>query len=134
MTLYLTLDDVIAVAEAIFAPAEPGIRDVGLLQSAIGRPQASAFGADAYPTLLLKAAALLESLARNHALVDGNKRVAWTAAVLFLNLNDTDVAAPYAAAGDEFVRAIAIGTLSLAEIATVLESWKFPPPEDSTPG
>jgi death on curing protein len=129
VTVFLTLDDVIAVAEAIFAPAQPSIRDVGLLQSAIGRPQATAFGEDAYPTLLRKAAALLESLARNHALVDGNKRVAWTATVLFLNANDTDVVPPTPEQANEFVRAVAQGRLNLDEIAGTLESWTEPMPE-----
>jgi death on curing protein len=72
----------------------PGpVRDLGLLDSAAARPRASAFGADAYPTLELKAAALLHSIARNRALVDGNKRLAWLATVVFLdiNLHATDV-------------------------------------------
>lgn len=63
------------------------VRDVGLLDSAAARPRSSAFGDDAYPGLDLKAAALLHSIARNHALVDGNKRLAWFAAVVFLDLN-----------------------------------------------
>lgn len=63
------------------------IRDVGLLDSAVGRPRSSAFGEDAYPTLSLKAAALLHSMTRNHALVDGNKRIAWLSTVVFCDLN-----------------------------------------------
>ncbi len=54
---------------------EAEVRDLGLLQSAAARPQASAFGEDAYPSLLEKSAALVHSIARNHALVDGNKRL-----------------------------------------------------------
>ena len=60
--------------------AEVMVHDVGLLESALGRPRATVFGDDAYPDLHTKAAALLHSLARNHALVDGNKRLAWAAA------------------------------------------------------
>lgn len=86
MTEYLTLDDVLAAAEAhLGRPAEIG--DYGLLESAVARPQASAFGEDAYPTLHEKAAALLQSLAANHALIDGNKRTAFVATALFYELN-----------------------------------------------
>ena len=65
-----------AAAAAAVAPAEVLVRDRGLLESALARPRASAFGEDAYPDLLTKAAALLESLAGNHALIDGNEYVA----------------------------------------------------------
>lgn len=68
------------------------VRDIGLLDAAAARPRSSAFGSDAYPTLELKAAALLHSLVRHHALVDGNKRLAWLATVVFLDLNDRTVA------------------------------------------
>ena len=65
----------------------PPIRDVGLLGSAAARPQATAFGRDAYPDVITKAAALLQSIVVNHALVDGNKRVGWLATAVFLELN-----------------------------------------------
>ena len=81
---YLDLEDVLDLVRALgVAP----VRDIGLLDSAVARPRSSAFGVDAYPTLQLKAAALLHSIARNHALVDGNKRLAWLATVVFLDLN-----------------------------------------------
>lgn len=83
--IYLELDDLIHVAQRTLGSVE--VRDVGLLESALGRARASAFGEDAYPTVLEKAAALLHSLARNHALVDGNKRLALAATVAFLGLN-----------------------------------------------
>lgn len=63
------------------------VRDVGLLDSAVNRSRSSAFGEDAYPTLSLKAAALLHSMTKNHALVDGNKRLAWLSTVVFCDLN-----------------------------------------------
>jgi death-on-curing protein len=63
------------------------VRDVGLLDSAVNRPRSSAFGRDAYPTLSLKAAALLHSMTNNHALVDGNKRIAWLSTIVFCDLN-----------------------------------------------
>jgi death on curing protein len=81
---FLTLEDAI---EMILALGVGPIRDVGLLDSAIARPRSSAFGEDAYPTIDLKAAALLHSLSKNHALVDGNKRIAWLATTVFLRIN-----------------------------------------------
>ena len=83
---YLDLDDLRAVAaSALDGPME--VRDWGLLESALARPQATVFGEDAYPSVWEKAAALLLSLVGNHALVDGNKRVGFTCVVLFLHKN-----------------------------------------------
>jgi len=84
--IYLTLAELLHVAERTLGGEVP-VRDHGLLQSALARPQASAFGSDAYPTLEEKAAALLHSLARNHALVDGNRRLALAATIAFLGIN-----------------------------------------------
>ena len=81
---YLELEDVIEMVRLLGVGP---IRDVGLLDSAVNRPRSSAFGSDAYPTLNLKAAALLHSMTNNHALVDGNKRVAWLSTVVFCDLN-----------------------------------------------
>lgn len=67
------------------------MRDLGLLESALGRPRASALGVDAYPDLVRKAAALLHSLVLNHAFVDGNKRTAVLATVVFADLNGYEV-------------------------------------------
>jgi death-on-curing protein len=81
---YLDVEDVVAMIRALgIGP----IRDLGLLDSAVSRPRSSAFGDDAYPTFDLKAAALLHSVTKNHALVDGNKRLAWLCAVVFCDLN-----------------------------------------------
>ena len=84
--IYLTLAELLHVAERTLGSDVP-VRDHGLLQSALARPRASAFGSDAYPDLEEKAAALLHSLARNHALVDGNKRLALAATIAFLGIN-----------------------------------------------
>nr|WP_038551708.1 type II toxin-antitoxin system death-on-curing family toxin [Nocardia nova] len=67
------------------------VRDPGLLASAAARSQATVFGADAYPTIWEKAAALLHSIASNHPLIDGNKRLAISAAIVFLARNRIDV-------------------------------------------
>jgi len=80
--IYLTVPELLHVAERALG-FEPKVRDIGLLEAAAVRPAASAFGRDAYPGLDAKAAALLHSLARNHALVDGNKRLALAAAIAF---------------------------------------------------
>jgi death-on-curing protein len=81
---YLDLEDVVELVRVLGVGP---IRDVGLLDSATNRPRSSAFGEDAYQTMALKAAALLHSMARNHALVDGNKRLAWLCTVVFCDLN-----------------------------------------------
>jgi death-on-curing protein len=64
------------------------IKDAGLLGSAIARPSTSLFGGDAYPAFELKAAAMMHSVIKNHALVDGNKRTAWSLFYFFLYIND----------------------------------------------
>lgn len=86
LTEYLSAEDVLQIAEA--ATGGPAaVRDLGLVDSACHRPQATVFSADAYPTLLEKAAALLHSLTNNHPFLDGNKRTAWLSTVVFLRLN-----------------------------------------------
>jgi death-on-curing protein len=84
--IYLTLPELLHVAERVLGP-DYTVRDYGLLEAALARPQATAFGKDAYPDLDTKAAALLHSIARNHALIDGNKRLALAAAIAFYGLN-----------------------------------------------
>ena len=81
---YLDLEDLLQLVRIL---AIGPVRDIGLLDSATARPRSSAFGEDAYPTIGLKAAALLHSITNNHALVDGNKRLAWLATTVFLDLN-----------------------------------------------
>jgi death on curing protein len=84
--IYPTLPELLHIAERALG-SEPNVRDFGLLESAAARPRASAFGGDAYPDLDSKAAALLHSLARNHALVDGNKGLALAAVIAFYGMN-----------------------------------------------
>jgi death-on-curing protein len=83
---FLDLDDLVELARRLLGDPPP-IRDIGLLGSAAARPQTTAFGEDAYPDLVTKAAALLQSIVNNHALVDGNKRLGWLATAVFLELN-----------------------------------------------
>jgi death-on-curing protein len=81
---YLELEDIVEIIRTLgIGP----IRDLGLLDSAVNRPRSSAFGEDAYESLDLKAAALLHSMTKNHALVNGNKRLSWLSTVVFCDLN-----------------------------------------------
>jgi death-on-curing protein len=84
--IYLSLPELLRIAERVLGP-DVKVRDPGLLEAALARPQTSAFGADAYPTLDEKAAALLHSLACNHALIDGNKRLALSGLIAFYGVN-----------------------------------------------
>ncbi|MDP2712258.1 MAG: type II toxin-antitoxin system death-on-curing family toxin [Solirubrobacteraceae bacterium] len=84
--IFLDHEGLLHVAERTLGIA-PVVRDHGLLESALGRPRATAFGVDAYPSIHEKAAALLHSLARNHALVDGDKRLALAATIAFYGMN-----------------------------------------------
>ena len=86
MTEYLDRDDVL-LAGSVAVGQVVVVGDYGLLDAAVARPRTTVFGLDAYPDLFVKAAALLQSLARNHALIDGNKRTAWAAAWTFLYVN-----------------------------------------------
>lgn len=83
--IYLDLDDLLKIAERVIGSV--AVRDAGLLESALVRPQADYFGEDPYPTLEEKAAALLHSLVGNHALIDGNKRLGLAAMIAFLGIN-----------------------------------------------
>ena len=86
------------------------MRDLGLLDAAVHRPRATVLGQDAYPDLMSKAAALLHSLAGNHPLVDGNKRLAWLATYVFCAKNGVELDPPDDAAYD-LVIAVASGAL-----------------------
>jgi death on curing protein len=124
VTEFLDLEDLLDIArEAVGNNVVVG--DYGLLESALARPRASVFGQDAYPDLHVKAAALLHSLARNHALVDGNKRLAWTACRTFLAINAHWISAPEDERFD-FVIGVATGAMTgLDEIADRLRSWSY---------
>ncbi|MEU2055091.1 type II toxin-antitoxin system death-on-curing family toxin [Streptomyces bungoensis] len=115
---YLTLPELLNLAQRLGADE---VRDYGLLDSALARPQSSVFGQDAYPDVWQKAAALMESLARNHALVDGNKRIAWYATWVFLHMNghplDSDFDVDEA---ERFVLDVWQGALDVPKIAVHL--------------
>jgi death-on-curing protein len=110
---YLDVEDLLGLVRLIGAGP---VRDVGLLDSAAARPRSTVMGVDAYPSLDLKAAALLTSIAGNHALVDGNKRLAWLATVVFLDLKGMRPHLDDDAAFD-LVMAVASGGTALADVA-----------------
>jgi death-on-curing protein len=125
--IYLTLPELLHIAERATG-GKVAVRDIGLLESAAARPQATAFGADAYPDLDTKAAALLHSLAKNHALVDGNKRLALGALIAFYGINGRRLTLTNDAAYD-LIMQVATGQLdSVADIAPVLEKVTQPRP------
>ena len=123
--IYLDLDDLLHVA----ARTVPGVRvrDPGLLESALARPRSTAFGEDAYSSLHAKAAALLHSLARNHALVDGNKRLALAGTIAFYGLNGVRLTLSNDEAYD-LIMAVASGEVDdvepiTARLASSTEPW-----------
>jgi death on curing protein len=124
--IYLTLPELLHVAQRTLG-GEPQVRDIGLLESALARPRATAFGRDAYPDLDYKAAALLHSLTRNHALVDGNKRLGLAGIIAFDGVNGRRLTITNDEAYD-LVMAVADGTLYSVEqiaarLADATEPW-----------
>ena len=115
---YLSLDDLGEIAGSVVKDLL--IRDAGLLASAAARPRTTVFGTDAYPRFVDKAAALLHSLARNHPLVDGNKRLAWAAMRVFCLLNGRDLVFTLDDA-EAMILAVAAGHLDVPNLATILD-------------
>nr|WP_203687533.1 type II toxin-antitoxin system death-on-curing family toxin [Streptomyces sp. SID14515] len=106
--VYLSSEDILVIAEHACDDMQVVVRDAGLLESATHRPSAAMFGEEAYPDLIDKAAALLQSLAVNHPLFDGNKRTAWLSCVTFLAMNGVDLR-PDIDAAERLVIAVATG-------------------------
>lgn len=113
---FLDLDDVVELASRLLGDPPP-IRDIGLLGSAVARPRTSAFGEDAYPNLRTKAAALLQSVVKDHALVDGNKRLGWLTTAVFLEINGIEISSAENDAVYELVMEVAGAQPSVDEIA-----------------
>lgn len=119
MTEHLDLDDLLLMVER--GGLGP-VRDLGLQVAAVARTRASAFGEDAYPTVWLKAAALLDSVTNHHALVDGNNRLGLLAVTVFLHLNGYGLGGEQEEAAD-LVLAVASGTsVDLAALADRIEA------------
>jgi death on curing protein len=107
--IYLDVEDQLHIAHRLLG--EVGVRDIGLLEAAAARPRTSAFGEDAYASIHEKAAALVHSIARNHALVDGNKRLALAGLLAFYGVNGYRLTMTNDEAYD-FIIAVATGALS----------------------
>ena len=123
MVDYLSVDDLLRIADGV-VDGQVVVRELGLLASAAHRPQTTVFGADAYPSFADKAAALMHSLARNHPLIDGNKRLAWAATRIFCLLNGEDLRYVSVDAAEDFVLSVARGDLEVEDIAEwIRRSW-----------
>ena len=118
---YLDLDDLVDLVGSLLGYPPP-VRDIGLLGSAVARPQTTVFGEDAYRDIWTKAAALLQSILKNHALVDGNKRLGWLATATFLELNGVRVTRMSNDQVYQFVIEIRAGDHELEEIAAKLRT------------
>jgi death-on-curing protein len=118
--IYLTIEDLLIVAERVIG-GDVLLRDAGLLESAAARPQTTVFGEDAYPDLHSKAAALLISICKNHALIDGNKRLALAATIVMLGVNGWKLSLTNDEAYD---LVIAIASSELTEVADVAEQLR----------
>jgi death-on-curing protein len=118
--IYLTIEDLLIVAERVIG-GDVLLRDAGLLESAAARPQTTVFGEDAYPDLHSKAAALLISICKNHALIDGNKRLALAATIVMLGVNGWKLSLTNDEAYD---LVIAIASSELTEVAEVAEQLR----------
>jgi death-on-curing protein len=118
--IFLTLPELLRIAGRTLGP-DYAVRDYGLLEAALARPMATAFGKDAYPDLDTKAAALLHSIARNHALIDGNKRLALATVIAFYGLNGRRLTLTNDAAYD-LVISVAAGQIdTVDDIAAILQ-------------
>lgn len=126
---YLTVDDVLRINRSVlygdYEIGEEVFADLGLLDSAVMRPQQSAFGEDAYADIHMKAGALLHSLARNHAFVDGNKRTALLAVVMFYAMNGWLLTLDQGVAVSLPIDA-AEGQVDVPTIASVLKNFATP--------
>lgn len=123
-TVYLSVEQVLFIYDQVIEETGGafGVRDIGALRAAVERPKAGFAGVDAYPDLFAKAAALLESLCNNHPFLDGNKRVAYVAAGLFLELNGYELIAARRAA-EPFMLRVAQGQMSLQQLRAWLRKY-----------
>ena len=117
---YLYLDEVLEIGEALIPDFR--IRDIGLLESAVNRPEMTVYGQEAYKTLAEKIAALMHSLASNHALVDGNKRITWSCGRVFAILNGCDFEVEVDEA-ERVIVALASGELDAKSLAPIIKKW-----------
>ena len=120
--IYLSVDELLRVAERV-VPGGVTVRDVGLLEAAAVRPQTTVGAVDAYPDLISKAAALLHSLARNRALLDGNKRLALAGVIVFLGVNGVHLAATN---NDAYDLVMSVATGDLDDVTSIADRLRPP--------
>ena len=123
--IFLDLEALVHIAQRTLG-SEPEVRDYGLLESALARPRATVFGEDAYASIHDKAVALLHSLARNHALVDGNKRLALAATLAFYGMNGLRMTLTNDQAYDLTIDVAAGRLTDIPEIAAILRRGTAP--------
>lgn len=121
---YLSLEDLLHVAGRVLGEVQ--VRDLGLLASAADRPRTKVFGEDAYPSVLEKGAALLQSIVRNHPLVDGNKRLGLAALLGFLGVNGLRLTLDNDGAYDLVVDVATGDVVEVAQIAARLAAATEP--------
>jgi death-on-curing protein len=123
---HLTVAEVTDLARPACGGEPPALRAPGLFASAVHRPRARMFGVEAYTDPYEQAGALLHAIATNHPLVDGNKRTAWLAAVVFLALNGIDLLEIDQDMAYDLVVAVASGRIAdTAEIGQALETLRL---------
>jgi len=123
---YLTVTEVLEIHAEVL-DGHPALRDRRLLESAVARPQASAFGRDAYPDIVSKAAGLLHSLVLNHPFLDGNKRTAVLAMLVFVDMNGYQLCWDQKEALN-FVLRLAEGKIEIEDVVSYLRSRIRPKP------
>jgi death-on-curing protein len=125
---YLDASDLLVLAAAVTG-GDLVVRDLGLLDSAAHRPRATVLGVEAYDTLWLKAAALLDSVVRTRPLAEGNWRLGWVAAVTMCDMNGWWIDADEDEAL-EIVREVGRGNVDVPQMAGHLEAWGLPKESD----
>ncbi|MEV6770199.1 type II toxin-antitoxin system death-on-curing family toxin [Nocardia sp. NPDC051030] len=121
MRKYVSLEDVLKIANLVTGDGPAMVRDMGLVQAAVARPLTVVFGLDPYPDVFSKAAALLHSLSWNHPFIDGNKRTAWMACILLLALHEIRLRVDDDAAE---ALVIAVATGNMEEVPDIAEALK----------
>ena len=117
---YLSVEDLLDIGKAVVSDFK--LRDLGLLQSAVIRPKLTVFGSDAYTSFPEKVASLMHAIAKNHALTDGNKRLAWASCRIFCLINGKDLQFTDNTA-EELIKAIAAGKFEVSDIVKVISNF-----------
>ena len=133
--VYLSIDEVIELHHMQIGAfgGDAGVRDLGLLESALAMPKAAFYGVDAHPTLASKAAAYVYHICKNHPFIDGNKRVSGHAARVFLVMNDAEFRPTNDELADKII-AVASGEISKEALIAWFEGLVVDKNTHGTPG